>query len=279
MKKTIALVLVMMIALGALAYYFYTWKNPTPPDEPDQDISEEDEDEEVELDYSDSVDWDKFRGKGITINVYNWGEYISVDEGDGEFDTNAEFEKLTGINVNYSTFATNEELYAKLRGGGTKYDVIIPSDYMLSRMINEGMLEKLDFDNIPNVKYMDDSIDTSYDPDGEYSVPYMWGTLGIIYNKKMVTEPVDSWAMLWNKKYAKQIFMLDSPRDSIGIALKYLGYSMNTVKEQELDETEFLYVKLLSESELLERINGGDFKQSNHVLAYYLYKDKLSLCK
>ena len=109
-----------------------------------------------DIDYSDSVDWNKFRGKDITLNVYNWGEYISVDDGeDGAFDSIAAFEKLTGIDVVYSTFSTNEELYAKLKmGGGSQYDVIIPSDYMVSRMINEGMLAKLNYANIPNAEYI-----------------------------------------------------------------------------------------------------------------------------
>ena len=116
-----------------------------------------------DIPYSDSVDWNKFRDQGITLNVYNWGEYISVDDGeDGAFDTVAEFEKLTGIDVVYSTFSTNEELYAKLKmGGGSQYDVIIPSDYMVSRMINEGMLAKLNYANIPNAEYIREDLHTA----------------------------------------------------------------------------------------------------------------------
>ena len=281
MKKTIALVLVMMIVLGALSYFLYTWKNPTPPDEPGENTEEGEEgDDGEELEYSDSVDWNKFRGKGITINVYNWGEYIAVDEGDGEFDTNAEFEKLTGINVNYSTFATNEELYAKLRGGGTKYDIVIPSDYMISRMINEGMLEKLNLENIPNVEFMDDSIDTSYDPEGDYSVPYMWGVVGIIYNTKLVDENDDfgTWDILWDPKYMGSILMFSSPRDAFGVAEKKLGYSYNTEDPEELAaaaeelKRQKPLVQAYVADEVFDKMGGGEA-----ALAVYYAGDAITM--
>jgi len=263
MKKSICLVVALMIVLSAVAYYLYTWKNPTPPDE---EAEETEEGEEIELSYSDSVDWNKFRGKGISINVYNWGEYIAVDEGDGEFDTNVEFEKLTGINVVYSTFATNEELYAKLKGGGSHYDIIVPSDYMISRMINENMLEKLDLSNIPNVKYMDDKIDTSYDPNGEYSVPYMWGIVGIVYNTALVDEndDVETWDILWDEKYAGDIFMFSNPRDTFGIALKKLGYSFNTENPDEINEAAELLkaqkplIQAYVMDEIFDKMGGGE---------------------
>ena len=192
-----------------------------------------------EIDYSDSVDWNKFRGKDVKLNVYNWGEYISVDDGEeGAYDVNAAFEELTGIDVIYSTFSTNEELYAKLKmGGGSQYDVIIPSDYMISRMINEGMLTKLNFDNIPNAQKIMESLQSSeYDPTGEYSVPYFWGIVGIIYNTTLVDEEDDvhSWDILWNEKYANNILMFQNSRDTVGIALKRLGYSFNTTNESEI---------------------------------------------
>ncbi len=273
MKKSLALVLVFMIVLAALSIFLYTWKNPQQPDEPDIEDGEGDGEDEEELSFSDSVDWDRFRGQGITINVYNWGEYISVDEGDGEFDTNAEFEKLTGINVNYSTFATNEELYAKLKGGGTKYDIIIPSDYMISRMINEGMLEKLDFDNIPNVEYMDDTIDTSYDQNGEYSVPYMWGVCGIIYNTTLVDENDDfeTWNILWDPKYMGSILMFSSPRDAFGIAEKKLGFSFNTEDPEELAaaaealKEQKPLVQAYVADEVFDKMGGGEAA----LAAYY----------
>jgi len=192
-----------------------------------------------EIDYSDSVDWNKFRGKDVKLNVYNWGEYISVDDGEeGAYDVNAAFEELTGIDVIYSTFSTNEELYAKLKmGGGSQYDVIIPSDYMISRMIGEGMLTKLNFANIPNAQKIMETLQSSeYDPTGEYSVPYFWGIVGIIYNTTLVDEEDDvhSWDILWNEKYANNILMFQNSRDTVGIALKRLGYSFNTTNESEI---------------------------------------------
>jgi spermidine/putrescine transport system substrate-binding protein len=169
----------------------------------------------------------------VTINVYNWGEYISTGE-DDSMDVNAEFTKETGIRVNYTTFEDNESLYSKMAGGGADYDVIFPSDYMISKMINEKMLAKLDFNNIPNYKYIDQTYRNQvYDPKNEYSVPYTWGVVGIFYNKKYVTEKVDSWKILWNEKYAGKILMFDNPRDSFGIAQKILGYSYNSTDSSE----------------------------------------------
>ena len=170
---------------------------------------------------------------GETIYVYNWGEYIA-DGTDGTLDVNAEFTRRTGIQVEYSTFDTNESLYSKLVGGGASYDVIIPSDYMISRMINEGMLEKLDFSNIPNFQYIDEEYrNMGYDPSNEYSVPYTWGVVGIFYNKDYVTEPVDSWEILWDEQYAGKILMFDNPRDAFGIAQKRLGFSFNSTDEDQ----------------------------------------------
>lgn len=165
---------------------------------------------------------------GVTINVYNWGEYISSGE-DDSMNVNAEFTKRTGIKVNYTTFEDNESLYSKLAGGGASYDVIFPSDYMISKMIQEKMIQKLDFGNIPNFRYVDkDYRNRVYDPTNAYSVPYTWGVVGIFYNKKYVRETVDSWKILWDKKYAGKILMFDNPRDAFGIAQKILGYSYNS---------------------------------------------------
>lgn len=186
------------------------------------------------VDVEDTTYYQKFKDAGISINVYNWGEYIS-DGSDGALDVNAAFEELTGITVNYSTFATNEELYAKIKSGGASYDVIIPSDYMITRMIQEGMLEKLNFDNIPVFKNVSDNFKKNqFDPQGEYSVPYTWGTVGIVYNTSMVTDPVDSWDILWNEKYKGNILMFANPRDAFGISLLRLGYSINTEDEAQL---------------------------------------------
>lgn len=169
------------------------------------------------------------------ITVYNWGQYIS-DGSDGYLDVIAAFEAQTGIQVNYLTFDSNESLYTKLKTGGSTYDVIIPSDYMVGRLINEGMLEELDFGNIPNYQYVDEAFkNQAYDPENRYSVPYTWGTVGIIYNKKYVDEAdLGSWDLLWNSKYAGKILMFDNCRDAFAIAEFLLGYSINTQDAAEL---------------------------------------------
>lgn len=171
----------------------------------------------------------------VTINVYNWGEYIA-DGTDGSLNVNEEFTRRTGIRVNYSTFQSNEALFAKIQNGGAKYDVIIPSDYMISKMIEQDMLQKLDFAQIPNFSYIDDTFKSpEYDPKNEYSVPYTWGTIGIFYNKKMVSEPEEqiSWDILWNPKYAGKILMFDNPRDAFAIAQIRLGISVNSKNKQD----------------------------------------------
>lgn len=179
----------------------------------------------------------------VTLNVYNWGDYI------GET-TISDFEaKYPDIKVNYEMFSTNEDMYVKLKSGGAAYDVAIPSDYMIKRMLDEGMLNKINMGNIPNYKYIGDRFkNLSYDPNNEYSVPYMWGTVGILYNQTMVSEPVDSWKILWDKKYEKQILMPDSERDSIGITLKMLGFSMNT---KSVDQLEAAKAKLVEQKPLV----------------------------
>ena len=171
-----------------------------------------------------------------TLRVFNWGEYIS-DGSDDSMNVIKEFTRRTGIQVDYQVFSTNEEMYAKIISGSADYDVLIPSDYMIGKMIQEDLLAKLDFSNIPNYKYIDDAFkNLEYDPANEYSVPYTWGTVGIIYNTTMVTEPVESWDILWDSNYAGQILMFNNPRDSYGIALKKLGYSQNTTDRGEIDE-------------------------------------------
>ena len=166
---------------------------------------------------------------GVTINVYNWGQYIS-DGTDGYLDVNAAFTEATGIQVNYMTFDTNESLYTKLKTGGSSYDIIVPSDYMAGRLIDEGLVQKLDFSNIPNYQYINEAYkNTAYDPNNEYSVPYTWGTVGVIYNTKYVDEAdIGSWDLLWNDKYAGKILMFDNNRDAFAIAESRLGYSLNT---------------------------------------------------
>lgn len=201
-----------------------------------QHINEDEEEEEQTLTIENPEFYERFKDKGMSINVYNWGEYIS-DGSDGLLDVNSEFTKLTGIQVNYSTYATNEELYAKLKGGGASYDVIIPSDYMISRMIKEGMLQKLNFANIPNFEnIMDKFRDKDYDKGNQYSVPYTWGTVGIIYDNTAIDMPEEDidWDILWNEDYADSILMFDNPRDAFAIAETLLGYSMNTENPREI---------------------------------------------
>lgn len=173
----------------------------------------------------------------IYLRVYNWGEYVSNGE-DGTLDTIKEFERrFPHIKVDYTTYATNEELYAKLKSGAASYDVIFPSDYMISRMIEEDMLVKLNFDNIPNFSDVMDSFkNLEYDPTNEYSVPYTWGTVGIVYNTTMVEKAPTSWEALWDPAYTNQILMFNNSRDAFGIALKKLGYSQNTTDKAKLDE-------------------------------------------
>ena len=175
-------------------------------------------------------------GEQITLNIYNWGQYIS-DGSDGCLDVIAAFEAAyPNIKVNYSTYDSNEVMYTKLAGGGITVDVIIPSDYMIARMIQEDMLLELNFANIPNYQYIDDSFkNTVYDPENKYSVPYAWGTVGIVYNTKYVDEAdLTGWDLLWNSKYADKILMYDNSRDAFGIAQLMLGYSLNTTDEAEL---------------------------------------------
>lgn len=201
---------------------------------------EEEEEEEITaqtLTVSDPEYYTRFKDAGISINVYNWGEYISTGADEGTLDVNSEFTELTGIQVNYTTYATNEELYAKLKGGGASYDIIIPSDYMISKMIKEGMLQELDFENIPNFSYiMDNFRNMAYDPENAYTVPYTWGTVGIIYDETVIDmdpEEID-WDILWDETYRDQILMFDNPRDAFMIAESLLGYSINTEDEEEL---------------------------------------------
>ncbi len=173
---------------------------------------------------------------GVTINVYNWGEYIANGT-DGYLDVNKAFTEATGIGVNYTTFDSNESMYAKLSGGGADYDIIIPSDYMISRLIAEDMLAEINFDNIPNYKYIDDEFrNLEYDPENKYSVPYTWGVVGLFYNTDYVTETPTSWSILWDEKYSGKILMFDNQRDAFAIAASMLGFSLNSTNEDELME-------------------------------------------
>lgn len=172
-----------------------------------------------------------------TINVLNYGENIA----DGIID---EFEDKYNVKVNYKTFDDMETMYIEVASGKTNWDAILVADYMADRMIQEGLLQKINKDNIPNLQEMNESdMGQPYDPNNDYTVPYMNGTIGIIYNKDLVDDTVDSWDIMWNEKYKKQIFVLDAQRDAIGMALKKLGYSLNTTDEKELEEAKNLLIE------------------------------------
>ena len=173
------------------------------------------------------------------VIVYNWGEYL-----DPEVITL--FEKETGINVVYEEFETNEIMYPKVQSGAIAYDVVCPSDYMIQRMIENDLLAELNFDNIPNVKNIGQEYfkqSRQFDSENKYSVPYCWGTVGILYNKTMVDEPIDSWSVLWDKKYIDNILMQDSVRDAFAVALKYKGHSLNSTDLDELEEAKELLIE------------------------------------
>lgn len=181
---------------------------------------------------------DGVSGNGQVI-VYNWGEYIDPEIIDL-------FEEETGIDVIYEEFETNEIMYPKIQSGAIAYDVVCPSDYMIQRMIENDLLAEINYEHIPNLKYIGDNymkMTRQFDPENKYSVPYLWGTVGILYNKKMVDEPVDSWGILWDKKYEDSILMQDSVRDAFAVALKYLGYSLNSTDLDELEAAKNLLIE------------------------------------
>ena len=220
MKRIVALLLTLAVALCAALPVFAAG------------IIEVTEDVSV----SDDYDWTRFKGQNVTLNVYNWGEYIS-NGSDDSVDVVGAFEKLTGIKVNYTTFDSNESLYAKLKSGAANYDVIIPSDYMVAKMINEGMLAPLDYDNIPNFQKIDAGYrNPDYDPQNAYTVPYMLCTTGIIYNTTMVDEAPTCWADLWDEQYAGNILMFNNSRDAYAIAAFKSGHSINPATPEEVDE-------------------------------------------
>lgn len=206
-----------------------------------------------------------------TINVYNWGMYLA-DGSNGTIDVNKAFTEATGIKVNYTTFDSNETMYTRLKSGGTNYDVIIPSDYMIGRLIEEDMLAPLNLDNIPNYQYIDESFrNQTYDPKNLYSVPYTWGTVGLIYNTKYVTDPVSSWNLMWDKKFTGKTLMFDNPRDSFAIAELLLGYSINTENQDELRAvTEALkQQKPVMQSYVMDQIFDSMVNEEAWIGAYY----------
>ncbi|MDR0839209.1 MAG: spermidine/putrescine ABC transporter substrate-binding protein [Oscillospiraceae bacterium] len=215
------------------------------------------------------------KSSGGVVNVYNWGEY--VDE--SIFDT---FKAETGITVNYTTYETNEQLFSQLElaGSAAEYDVIIPSDYMLSRLIELGKLEKIDFANVPNFSLIGEQFrNMPYDPTNEYSVPYTWGTVGIIYNTAMIDEELTSWGAMFDPAYKDAgIVMFDNPRDAFGIALKYLGFSLNTTDESEIQAA---YELLKQQSGILQKYVTDDIflkmEGGNAAIGVYYAGDFLTM--
>lgn len=178
---------------------------------------------------------------GGVVNVFNWEDYINEE-------ALKLFTEETGIKVNYMNFTTNEDMLVQVRANPESFDVVFPSDYCVERLVQENLLEELNYENLPNAAQIIDWLkDPAYDKGGKYSVPYMWGTVGILYNKDMVKEDVNSWGILWDHKYDKNVFMLDSIRDSMGLTLKYLGYSMNTRNPIELEEAKDMLIKQKAE--------------------------------
>lgn len=228
---------------------------------------------DVEVD--EGYDYGRFKGKDVSIRVFNWGEYIA-DGTEGTLDVIGEFEKLTGIEVEYTTYPSNEDMYSILKSGKNHYDIIIPSDYMIGKLIEEDMLEKIDFNNVPNFdKYCDEKFrNPEYDPKNEYSAPYTWGTVCIMYDKTRIDEEITSWDSLWDEKYSGQILMFNNPRDALSIALIKLGYSLNTENKDELKEACDLlieqkpYVQAYVMDEVYEKMGN-----SNAFIAPYYVGD------
>ncbi len=231
----------------------------------------------------------------VTLNVYNWGEYIS-DGSEGTLDVNAAFEEYyyetygVRVKVNYTTYASNEDMYAKLKSGATSYDIVIPSEYMIQRMIGEGMLEEIDLSSVPNFAYIAEEFQyPEYDPENRYSVPYTYGMVGVIYNTKMVDEAdTGSWSLMWNEKYSGKILQFNNARDAFGTAMYYQRIDVNTTDRAQWETAlEYLkaqkpivqgYVmdeifnKMKGESAAISAYYAGDYLtmyDSNDALAFY----------
>ena len=213
-------------------------------------------------------------GSRPVVNVCSWGEYI--DEA-----LITQFEEATGIRVNYQTAESNEALYSLLKSGGADYDVIVPSDYMIGRLIAEDMLEPLDYSQIPNFSLIDDRFkNLSYDPENRYTVPYTWGTLGIIYNTNLVEEEITSWRALYDDKYAGNVLLINNSRDAIGEALFCLGYSVNTTDEAEIREAFALVADANRRGVFQGRVMDEIFLKmegGNAAIATYYAGDYLSM--
>ena len=208
---------------------------------------------------------------GEVVYVYNWNLYIA-DGSEGSITVNEEFTRRTGIKVVYDLYDTNEIMYTKLKTGGANYDVIIPSDYMIGKLVEEDMLAPLNFDNIPNYQYIDEQFkNRNYDPDNLYSVPYTWGTVGIIYNTKYVTEPVDSWSLLWDEAYKGKILMFDNSRDAFAVSQLLLGQDVNTTSTADLDaaSAKLSEQKDLVQDYIMDQVFGRMEHEEAWIAPYY----------
>ena len=216
--------------------------------------------------------------KGTEINVYNWGEYIS-DGSEGTMNVVKEFEKLTGIKVNYTMFDSNEDLYSKLKSGGISYDVLVPSDYMIARMIKEDMLQPIDMSKVTNYKLIDDDFKNVYfDPDNQYTVAYTGGMVGLIYNTTIVKEAPTSWSIMWDKQYEGQILTFNNSRDAFGVAQYLLGYSINSTNKEEWKEAaqKLIEQKPLIQSYVMDEV-FNKMEMGEAAIAPYYAGDYLTM--
>lgn len=215
--------------------------------------------------------------QGQTINVYNWGEYIS-DGGEGSMNVVSEFERLTGAKLNYTNYESNENMYSKLSGGGVSYDVIVPSDYMVSRLVDEDMLVEINWENVPNIKYIEDQYQHLYfDPEQKYSLCYNVGTTALIYNTKLVDEVPTSWNVLWDEKYKDKILMFNNSRDAFAIAQALLGQDFNTVDESDWRSAAELLAKqkdavspVYVMDEVFNLMESGEFAFATYYVGDYV---------
>ncbi len=259
MKRTVSILLVLMMMLSSVCLFSCGDKAP----EIDPAL--------LEGTYTRDLE-------GTTLKVYNWGEYIS-DGKEGTLDVNRAFEEVTGIDVVYSNYDDNESMYSELAAGATYYDIIIPSDYMIQRLIREGMLREIHVDSLSNYKYIDEQYKGLYfDPDEQYSVPYNLGMVGLIYNSTIVEEAPTSWKAMWDEKYTGQILMFNNPRDALAIAQLILGIDLNTHDKAEWDRA----AELMKEQkpvlqsyvmdEIFNKMEGG-----NAAMAPYYAGDFLTM--
>lgn len=227
--------------------------------------------------------------QGTSVNVYNWGEYIS-DGSEGSMNVVSEFERLTGAKVNYTNYESNENMYSKLSGGGVSYDVIVPSDYMVSRLVDEDMLVEIDWNNVPNIKYIEEQYKNLYfDPEQKYSICYNIGTTALIYNTELVKEKPTSWKVLWDEQYKDKILMFNNSRDAFAIAQAMLGQSLNTVDESDWTDAAALLAEqkdtvspVYVMDEVFNLMESGEYAFATYYAGDYVLmngnNDKLAYC-